>query len=198
MWMTPKAGTCGMTARMSGRPLEMSTHLPAQVHVAARGMWPTPTSTAGDGRSEQSVEVWQTRQERTKREKGINNGLPLNVAVRLWPTPRANEAKQHNSQDNGVALSRAVAMWPTPQAFDATDLQRSPAARARALGKGGCRNLREWVPMWATPSACDAMGTTGGGQHRSLRTDVGGQLNPEFVEILMGLPPGWTALEEEK
>ena len=34
LWMTPKAGQCGMTARTKGRPLELSTHLQAQVHCA--------------------------------------------------------------------------------------------------------------------------------------------------------------------
>ena len=36
LWMTPKAGTCGMTAKTKGRPLEMSTHLSAQTFVAER------------------------------------------------------------------------------------------------------------------------------------------------------------------
>lgn len=42
------------------------------------------------------------------------------------------------------------------------------------------------------PCAADAEGTTGGGNHRSLRTDVGGQLNPDWVEWMMGYPVGWT------
>ena len=36
LWMTPKAGACGMTAKTKGRPLEMSTHLSAQTFVAER------------------------------------------------------------------------------------------------------------------------------------------------------------------
>lgn len=36
MWMTPKAGACGMTAKTSGRPLEMATHLSSQTFVAER------------------------------------------------------------------------------------------------------------------------------------------------------------------
>ncbi len=39
------------------------------------------------------------------------------------------------------------------------------------------------------------MGTTGGGQSRSLRNDAGGQINPNWEEWLMGWPIGWTALE---
>lgn len=56
------------------------------------------------------------------------------------------------------------------------------------------RNLRGCV-LFATPCRGDATGTHGGGNHRSLRTDVSGQLNPEWVEWLMGFPSGWSALE---
>ena len=52
-------------------------------------------------------------------------------------------------------------------------------------------NLKGTV-MYATPCAGDALGTSGGNNCRSLRTDIGGQLNPEWVEWLMGFPAGWT------
>lgn len=49
---------------------------------------------------------------------------------------------------------------------------------------------------WATPNAADSQGSHGGGQGRSLRTDVRqlqkGPLNPEWVECLQGFPPGYT------
>jgi hypothetical protein len=54
----------------------------------------------------------------------------------------------------------------------------------RIVGKGS--------GLWATPAAADAVGSHGGGQGRSLRTDVGGQPNPEFCEWLMGYPIGWS------
>ena len=48
--------------------------------------------------------------------------------------------------------------------------------------------------LWlATPTAADAEGSSGGKMHSSLRTEAGGQLNPEWVEWLMGFPIGWTA-----
>jgi hypothetical protein len=49
--------------------------------------------------------------------------------------------------------------------------------------------------LYATPTAADAIGTTGGGQRRSLRNDAGGQINPDWEEWLMGWPVGWTALK---
>lgn len=56
------------------------------------------------------------------------------------------------------------------------------------------KNLKGCV-LYATPCRGDAKGTNGGGNHRSLRTDVSGQLNPEWGEWLMGFPAGWSELE---
>jgi len=105
--------------------------------------------------------------------------------------------------------------WPRAgTVFDGIAYQRAPAAPlTRGTGSG----------LWATPNAADCQGTTGGGQGRNLRTDVrwttpcaddtgarqkkysqggkalsmqaGGQLNPPWVEWLMGWPIGWSALE---
>lgn len=70
-----------------------------------------------------------------------------------WTTPCADDTGGRSKKygQGGTALSmQAGMMWPTAQSFDATDLERSPEARARALKKGGCANLREIVKMWPT------------------------------------------------
>ena len=46
LWTTPQAGACGMTSKTTGRPLEKSTHLQAQVYCAETRMW--GTSSASD------------------------------------------------------------------------------------------------------------------------------------------------------
>ena len=51
--------------------------------------------------------------------------------------------------------------------------------------------------LWPPPTQSDGTGGPGnsgrdGGDN--LRTAVGGSLNPEWVELLMGFPPGWTDL----
>lgn len=46
-----------------------------------------------------------------------------------------------------------------------------------------------------TPTVADASsgpGSSGRVGGRNLRTAVGGSLNPEFIEWMMGFPPGWT------
>lgn len=44
LWMTPQATNCGMTCYTTGRPLEKSTHLQAQVYCAEVRMWGTPNA----------------------------------------------------------------------------------------------------------------------------------------------------------
>lgn len=53
LWPTPTAGQCGMTATTSGRPLEKSTHLSAQVYLAEQTkLWPTATARCSTGASQ--------------------------------------------------------------------------------------------------------------------------------------------------
>lgn len=63
------------------------------------------------------------------------------------------------------------------------------------------KQLANAVKLWPTPVASDCNGTHGGNMHGSLRTamhdcgETGGQLNPPWVEWLMGFPIGWTELD---
>ena len=93
-----------------------------------------------------------------------------------------------------VAVQEGKSLWPTPRANEYKDtLQSVPPSRLKDPGK--C-NLTQRVAMklFTTPCAADAQGTHGGDNCRSLRTDVAGQLNPTWVEWLMGFPIGWTDL----
>src|SRR3990167_2162467 len=92
----------------------------------------------------------------------------------LLPTP-TGAAEAPNLGSNKVngpkSLIEAARLWPTPQT---QGLKECVDVKTRPLKMGS-------MPF-ATPNAADAIGSHGGGQNRSLRTDVGGQLNPEFVE----------------
>jgi hypothetical protein len=96
-------------------------------------------------------------------------------------------------------LSAQVKMWPTPVASDqkarATD---AVTARRRALGKQISLEP-EVKETFATPTAADGTGGPGRGDKReggdNFRTQAGGQLNPDWVELLMGWPKGWTSLD---
>jgi len=76
--------------------------------------------------------------------------------------------------------------WPTPQAFDATDINRSPEALARAKEQDGCANLREVVKNWATPTVDDANHVTrASGQYRSQTRDAQMWTTPSSYDPLL-------------
>ena len=128
--------------------------------------------------------------------------------LRLWPTPAARDYKGGNSEEsikrsleagkNGFLgqLPNAVKMWPTPCAFDAKGLDttlRKDATATRSI------LLSQKVLMFPTPQHRDFR--TGQKERwedpnrsRNLNDKIGGQLNPTWVEWLMGFPIGWTDL----
>ena len=87
----------------------------------------------------------------------------------LWPTPAARDCKGANSMEH----------LTQPQ---------------QPKNKHHTGQLANAVKLYTTPCAADSKGSTGGGTHRSLRTEINGQLNPTWVEWLMGFPTGWTDL----
>jgi hypothetical protein len=88
-------------------------------------------------------------------------------------------------------------LWPTPVAHDGKD-NASPAAMKRKTP-----GLGVMAQMWPTPTASDSWTLAlkssqikEGSRHSvTLPVAAGGQLNPTWVEWLMGFPTGWTDLE---
>lgn len=111
--------------------------------------------------------------ERTKRY--AQGGMPLTAAIRLWPTPTVcgNYNRKGASSTSGDGLATAVKMWPTPCASASASKGSSPAALTRKDGKSRSNDRID---------------------HAVMASD-GGQLNPEWVEWLMGWPIGHTALK---
>jgi len=110
---------------------------------------------------------------------------------RLWRTPDRADATNRKMRVNSRGepmLSGQVKMWPTPTTNDAQN-STFPVSQINRDSLVG-----DVMRLFATPNAAHAQGTSGGGQGRDLRTDVGGQLNPTWVEWLMGFPLGWTDL----
>ncbi len=120
----------------------------------------------------------------------------------LWliPTPCANpEAPNHGSNSNGPHNLKEVAqsgwkpgqMWPTPTGHDGRDNASGGAMRRKSPGLGAL------AQAYATPQARDFR--TGQqsqwedpNRTRNLNDQIGGQLNPTWVEWLMGYPLFWT------
>jgi len=123
----------------------------------------------------------------------------------LWPTPRASNFQQEDAQSwlernqelaenrpkgaSGMTLDVAVQLWPTPRSADSLIHGTIDAARNRALtpGRRWKAHLEEAVGLMPTPTANRWSGLQSHGQNALL-----GQLNPTWVEWLMGYPAGWT------
>ena len=102
-----------------------------------------------------------------------------------WPTPNVSDSLSVNWKDDHDlkrGYLRAVVHYPTPRVCNGK----------RSSGM----NRSEFYKLWTTPVADDT-------SHRkqrykqggtALSTQIGGALNPMWVEWLMGYPLGWTGL----
>jgi len=134
------------------------------------------------------------------------------AAVRQWPTARATDGtkggpNQHGSKGD-LTLPSAAVQWPTPASRDHKGgADWSKRTRDGKPRPDSDRTLPDVAEHWPTPSASTYGSNRGGSGGRvgrirpslqGLATRKNGQgcrmmLNPLFVEMLMGLPPGWTA-----
>jgi len=95
-----------------------------------------------------------------------------------WPSPRAGNPGSRKPGTGGKVLSEEAKRWGTPQASDHVE-----GARTRVDSGQKClgRDLNR------LNSHQDQMKNNTNGKHQE-------QLNPDWVEQLMGLPIGWTDL----
>lgn len=117
----------------------------------------------------------------------------------LWRTPNATDGTNGgpNARDSsGAPHLSAQVMWRTPQARDGDPRgQQSPEKR---LEGGHSVSLAEQV-KWPTPTSRDwKSGSTVSdyGNSRPLSEHVSGQLNADWVSILMNFPADWTVVED--
>jgi hypothetical protein len=134
---------------------------------------------------------------------GKDASKSLLTASRLWPTPNTVDAKGGTRTGKGqVQLCHVVKLWPTPQARDGRSGDQPGSHRAqRKKAAGYSMNLNDAV-LVPTPTARDWKSGSQATQEERGRTAgptlaewTGGQLNPPWVEWLMGFPIGWTACD---
>jgi hypothetical protein len=175
---------------------------------------------------ERSSEYWAKQRphglwERTSQDSLVLNLEPSSeessVTWPRWGTAWGGVAMEHptsaqSTEENGPSL-----LLPTPAANppgkvrmeDIVDKDGNPPTHSgqrwydKHTGRLVQKGLKEAV-MLATPAAADAQGSHGGGQGRSLRTDIhtykaetgeSGTLNPSFVAAMMGFPDSWFEIE---
>ena len=140
-------------------------------------MWATPTTI--DHLPPRSPEALLRQAATTRKGRTQPGNLREQVdeqTMRLWPTVVARDYKGMGSWKND--LTSAVLLWPTPVSWDAKDgMTCNPIITAT----GSIRHRNKQ-----------------GGQSRASLSSIakldGGQLNPAWVEWLMGFPIGWTEL----
>ena len=168
-------------------------------------LWPTPRAGEGDKWSagkqrddslQQRSRQWATPQAHDAQGAGNPNrvgrygtlagGRNLNDEAALWATPAVADVdggRMHRSgkRSNELLLKGQAAIWATPSARDWKSGQASPETLAR-----NSRPLNEQaVNLHSRP----APATKPDGRNTSAGAPT---LNPQFVELLMGWPIGWT------
>lgn len=170
-----------------------------------------PTATVGDSRNSANATA-------CREKTGHHSGTTLVDAVRLWPTPKASSGGPDPSNSTGKNLPHAVRSWPTPTAAEGNKVGNQVNK-----GQPGLSNHPE-VRFWPTAAARDYKDGPGMSPDRGEKTggrldqlprlvyqeerdgqrgqgapsssgNLRGLLNPNFVEVLMGYPSGWTDFE---
>lgn len=190
-------------------------------------MWSTPTACEWKGRGPNSkqqglaeeVKLWvgtPTAQMSSKgRSEKFREGRTPNPVefAQMFPTPTTprphdNEStvgKYYPSQ-NQFDLTAAVQMLPTPTS-------RSWQPPSDCHNRQGAADIQTVVNMYPTPTTgaplCGGSGnyeqlkrlvesgTISEYEKRQMAQQGGGQLSPDWVEWLMGVPQGWTDIEQD-
>ena len=176
----------------SGSQQERNTPpLNAQVMV-----WTTPTAVMGESKHASSI-----------RGKNAQGGPSLGEAVNNWATPCSRDEKGPTGipTKGGRNLPREVRTWPTVT----TTGSRRNTLRTEEWTSNPETLMDALVveELWPTITATPYGSTNNGNPHDgresyatkgtpSLWThakSAGGVLNADWVEMLMGFPPGWTS-----
>jgi len=157
-----------------------------------------PTSGTGSGYWLQppNGRDWKDNGNYNRKGASATSGDGLATAVKPRPTPRSTDGSHggrvtpRKSREGGSLIEAVSArMWPTPTASTGGPEPEGKTGRKLAT-----------VVMYPTPrSGTDTM--CGGSGHKRMLQGTAlekgrGQLNPNWVEWLMGWPIGWTDLKQ--
>lgn len=118
----------------------------------------------------------------------------------MWPTPKKWDGEMGTPRTKGRSIDKvthlgtAARYWPTPRAQDGEKMGQGSLGDRRVVGGP------QTPQTWPTPIKRDARSLKGAKRSPNamgtepLVTVVGGALNPDWVEWLMGVPIGWSAL----
>ena len=165
-----------------------------------RTMWEPRTSESASG-----YLVWietPTASGKKRSEKfRVGNKLPNPYEfVEMFPSPLASDYKRRGPKSSQQGLPEFVRMFPTPTASCGgkeinratgkkliTVVSQFPTPRTKGMcgGTGSFRKMKD----------LEAKGIITPDERKQMTAGSGGQLNPTWVEWLMGWPLEWTALK---
>ena len=117
------------------------------------------------------------------------------TAVAKYPTPRATDGNKPAYGDKNHQGLQARIQFPTPAGNEGFNRRKKHDSQSTD-------GLETTLRRFPTPNASIDLGkpikdrkpNPSGGQKPPLVNVVGGQLNPTWVDWLMGYPVGWTDL----
>jgi len=178
----------------SGRLYPLPT-LERPTSESGSSLWPTPDAYNDPkaGGSAPHQKGWE----------GSGQQIHLHHAVKMWPTPKGSPEKFGRPRPNARGDLQA-AVWPTPTATEReNDVSATPSqASLERYEKGEIARIRKTraptlttAVRWPTPRTTDSHGAGEHGQGGpDLRTAAGGQLNADWVSLLMGFTADWTVV----
>ena len=123
----------------------------------------------------------------------------------LWHTSDCSDRRSPKSKQQGVN-NQVKAYWRTPQSHNGAQGPKSKMFYEKCLKTGqSAITLVDQVKNWPTPAARDSRSNSA--KHLSTGHHINqlankvklnkteGQLNADWVELLMGLPIGWTDID---
>lgn len=129
--------------------------------------------------------------------------------TQMWPTPSATDYMPQsplpetiNAQEGNPSPRIANKMWSTPSTQEIEHPHMNITLTGQRITLDGSDShsmgLADEVKKWPTPRTQMVRNGTGNEERNkcNLEEEVGGQLNPNWVEWLMGWPIGWTNLND--
>ena len=189
MWRTPSANVIeakSTVVKLTGRkPSDPQVGLADQVMAAHRMQWPTPTASEHTGAGH------------GPNKTGAMNLRTMVQAKKDWPTPTVcgNYNRKGLTPTSGDGLATAVAMsftmnYSADTAAPIVKARTFPTATATATAYKG------WSPNHNRADTDDRLDYTIEREEFTPGQDAPPmRLSPDWVELLMGWPKGWTSLQ---
>jgi len=137
-----------------------------------------------------------------KGDHDIKKGY-LRGQVKMWPTPDCSDRRSAKSKQQGlsnkVKAIEATKMWPTPDANMGNRGTQPTWTPQRPSGHHASYTLNQAAQdsqkLWPTPRQFMHKDSTTDRGKGNLGEKVGGQLNADWVSLLMGYPADWTVVD---